>query len=163
MLALFLLAAGLWPAPSAAQESVPNASPLDYDAIRQEAQRPPVANVVATGAAESTAYATEEEKYNIWVLQHRQRSFGWHHRSGIIIFWTVMALIASGLFLSYRQFEAGRRRSSATSIKIGKDGAEISSEVIGLLILFFSLGFFYLYLTNVYPLFEMNNAAPPPG
>lgn len=40
----------------------------------------------------------------------------------------------------------------ATTLKIGTTGVEITSQVIGMLILAFSLGFFYLYIKEVYPM-----------
>lgn len=36
-------------------------------------------------------------------------------------------------------------------MKVGAAGIEVSSSIVGLLILVISLAFFYLYLENVYP------------
>ena len=44
--------------------------------------------------------------------------------------------------------------STGNRIKVGLDGFEITSQVIGLLVLMLSLAFFYLYLKQVYPIFE---------
>jgi len=41
-----------------------------------------------------------------------------------------------------------------SSLKVGLHGIEVSSSIIGLLILVLSLAFFYLYLSNVYPVFD---------
>lgn len=44
---------------------------------------------------------------------------------------------------------------SASTVKIGPGGLEITSQVIGLLVLGFSLAFFYLYVKVVYPMQEV--------
>jgi len=41
-----------------------------------------------------------------------------------------------------------------TSLKISMAGIEISSSIIGLLILCVSLAFFYLYIANIYPIID---------
>ena len=64
-------------------------------------------------------------------------------------------MIGCGLYFSYMQFRMAKRAETQTSIKLGKEGLEISSPVIGLLILFISMGFFYMYLANVYPITEV--------
>lgn len=46
---------------------------------------------------------------------------------------------------------AGLARA-ATSLKIGPAGLEMTSQIVGLLILAFSLVFFYLYVKEVYPM-----------
>lgn len=42
-----------------------------------------------------------------------------------------------------------------SKFKVGKDGIEFSSPVLGLIIMFISLLFFYLYLVHVYPITEV--------
>jgi hypothetical protein len=44
---------------------------------------------------------------------------------------------------------------SASTVKIGPGGLEVTSQVIGLLVLAFSLAFFYLYVKVVYPMQEV--------
>lgn len=92
---------------------------------------------------------------NEW--DHRLESFEWHYWTSVLIFVVVIVLMLSGLYFSYLQFvasEYGEKEGSdhRTQFKISKDGIEINSSVIGMLILFLSLGFFYLYLKEVYPL-----------
>jgi hypothetical protein len=41
-----------------------------------------------------------------------------------------------------------------SSIKVGAGGLELSSQVIGLIVLALSFGFFYLYVKEVYPMVE---------
>lgn len=43
-----------------------------------------------------------------------------------------------------------------SKLKLGPEGLEITSQVIGLLVLCFSLAFFYLYVRNVYPIHEVD-------
>ncbi len=145
-----------------AQADVPRTNPIDYGKAREQAQRSsqPGAPLVDADARGAAAAQTD---YDIWSLQHRRATFEWQYTSTIIIFWAVIVLIAAGLMLSFMQFRAAAKHPSPTSIKIGKDGFEISSAVIGLLILFFSLGFFYLYLATVYPITEIGAVAAPPA
>jgi hypothetical protein len=41
-----------------------------------------------------------------------------------------------------------------SSIKLGAGGLELSSQVIGLIVLALSFGFFFLYIKEVYPMVE---------
>ena len=45
--------------------------------------------------------------------------------------------------------------SPPSSLKLGPAGIEITSQVIGLLVLAFSLAFFYFYIKDVYPMQEL--------
>lgn len=47
------------------------------------------------------------------------------------------------------------QEATLSKIKIGLDGLEMSSSILGLLILGFSLGFFYLYLVHVFEIKEL--------
>ena len=99
---------------------------------------------------------------NEW--DHRLESFEWHYWTSVLIFIVVIVLMLSGLYFSYLQFvasEYGEKEGSdhRTQFKISKDGIEINSSVIGMLILFLSLGFFYLYLKEVYPLHTIQDGA----
>jgi hypothetical protein len=151
-----------------AQATVPNSSPIDYSAARLEIQgavSPPAIDYAAasreaqnTAAAETAASddrsAIAQTDYYVWSLGYTRSTFEWQYASTIVIFIVVMLLICCGLYFSYLQFKTAARAPTTTSIKLGKDGLEINSEVIGLLILFLSVGFFYLYLANVYPISE---------
>jgi hypothetical protein len=158
-LALLALGALLCARGAYAQATVPPSKPIDYGKTLERIQQLP-ADDARVGDDGARLARTE---YDMWALQYRRESFEWQYTSTIIIFWAVIVLIVAGLGLSYMQFNRAKKTASPTSIKIGRDGLEISSEVIGLLILFFSLGFFYLYLTNVYPIIEVGAAAAPPA
>jgi hypothetical protein len=69
------------------------------------------------------------------------------------VFVVVMTTVVVGLWLSFLHFVEGRRGGG--HIKLSPSGVEVSSPVIGLLILIVSLGFFYLYLSQVYPITEI--------
>ncbi|MBC7008474.1 hypothetical protein BIZ38_08330 [Pseudoalteromonas sp. BZK2] len=69
------------------------------------------------------------------------------------IFIIVTLLVLGGFYLSYLQFKLKTQQpesSSNATFKIGKTGIEFSSSVIGLMILFMSFLFFYLYVNDVY-------------
>lgn len=122
----------------------------------------------------NTIWLTENLEYNKWVFANRRYSYIWEFASTIFIFVLVMGIIIFGMRLSYLQFrrdlyrrvkepnvqEAAQPDSAPEkgkimhSLKVGLQGVEISSSIVGLLILTLSLAFFYLYLKEVYPLRE---------
>ena len=96
-----------------------------------------------------------KQEHEFWKLKFTRRTLEWQFISSIIIFLMVISVVIAGLFFSYIQFQytvKTREYFPGNEVKIGKAGLEISSSVIGLAILFFSLIFFYLYLTEVYPI-----------
>jgi hypothetical protein len=50
--------------------------------------------------------------------------------------------------------------STRTTVKFGKDGIEVSSSILGVIILAMSLVFFYMYLHFVYPVVEVTKNTP---
>lgn len=94
--------------------------------------------------------ATEAMRYNAEVHRYNANMYRRHQ------FWTeaaavaVYLLTASGLVFAELQFfgygRAGATQSDLELMGVGK----ISSPVIGLVILVISLGFFYLYVKEVY-------------
>lgn len=90
-------------------------------------------------------------------LRLRFQVFHWNHVSTVITFFMVMVIVAIGLFFAGVQFFSDRRRgksSEKTDIKMSTEGLEVSSSVLGVIILTISLAFFYLYLVYVYPIQE---------
>jgi hypothetical protein len=130
---------------------------IDYAAARASAEK---ASAVNAGnipvAATPDRVAVAREDYEVSTYQHRRSTFWWQYYSTIVIFGAVIVLIGFGVYLAWAQFRVSANVGVPTSIKLGRDGLEINSSFVGLLILFFSLGFFYLYLTNVYPISEVN-------
>jgi hypothetical protein len=114
-----------------------------------------------------------------WTEQFIQRSYEWHLFSTRLIFFLVIAIVVFGLYITYLQFNrdyhdwtpahrpitlpaADKTTPDAevlpsrpvSSIKVGAGGLELSSQVIGLIVLALSFGFFYLYVKEVYPMVE---------
>jgi hypothetical protein len=137
-----------------------------------------------------------------WQREFSRQSWEWHLHSTKLLMYVVMGIVLFGLFITYLQFtqdrrggraappddgrkpdeeidaskdgQAGRATDSST-LKLGPEGVEITSQVIGLLVLGFSLAFFYFYVKDVYPMQELElkrqaksapapvQAAPPSG
>jgi hypothetical protein len=103
--------------------------------------------------------------YNLFGLTHRQRALQWNLTSSIIIFWSVIFLVFSGIFFAGIQFyismQNAKKRGSMdpkeldTQLEAGGQGIKVSSPVLGVIILVISMLFFYLYLKYVYPITEI--------
>lgn len=48
------------------------------------------------------------------------------------------------------------KAAAATALEIGTSGVKLTSQVLGVIVLVVSMGFFYLYLKTVYPIQESN-------
>jgi hypothetical protein len=59
-------------------------------------------------------------------------------------------------------FNSKKGDQSEGSLKIGPAGVEITSSILRIFILAFSIGFFYLYLVHVFPIEEIGEQNPPP-
>lgn len=107
--------------------------------------------------------------------EHRARVFEWQLLSSKIIFVIVITLVAIGIYFSWLQFRVGmvaqeRRQSkeeksgaeveqetesdTRTTVRFSGKGIEVSSPVLGVIILAISLAFLYLYLVYVFPIEE---------
>jgi hypothetical protein len=95
--------------------------------------------------AASKAYFDEM----VFNANFRQRSFEWQLWSSRVAFGVTMAIIAAGIVFSGAQLFVGLKWPET---KFSFLGLEISSSVVGLVILAMSLTFFYLYLVHVYPI-----------
>ena len=117
-------------------------------------------------------------EYDIWTTHYKRYSFYWHFCTSVFIFFLVVGIMIFGMRLSYLQFTkevmGARRKNTAEEpadeaetlpstaasrmswLKFGLQGVEVTSPVIGLAILTLSLVFFYLYLINVYPIFDQS-------
>ncbi|MBI2994123.1 MAG: hypothetical protein HYY48_08115 [Gammaproteobacteria bacterium] len=109
---------------------------------------------------ELKAYYENRSNYDKNAWQQRLTVFRWHYWSSIFIFLMVVVLITFAMRMAYLEFRAGANET--TTFKISRDGLEISSTVIGLIVLIVSLGFFYLYLSEVYPVKAIDNVATQP-
>lgn len=92
-------------------------------------------------------------QYRVDAYIHRQNVFAWQHTSTIIIFFTVIVIVFVGLYFSWIQFHQTENKSEMgeTRLKADSKGFDVSSPVLGVIILLISLAFFYLYLVHVYP------------
>jgi hypothetical protein len=105
--------------------------------------------------------------YNQWALSNRKEVLIRQQSTGRIIFVLVVILVLSGLLFSGIQFYIAANSSrnkeshqeSTTTLKASLSGIEVSSSIIGLLILVISIAFFYLYLTNVFTLTSLDQSA----
>lgn len=117
-----------------------------------------------------------------WQREFSRQSWEWHLHSTKLLMYVVLAIVFFGLFVTYLQFTYDRRpRKSVqkngaadtkleapptsqeltdgtpvtSTLKLGPAGLEITSQVIGLLALGFSLAFFYFYVKDVYPMQDL--------
>lgn len=104
--------------------------------------------------------------YKTFAVKHFERTFTQQFYSGIFIFIMVIAIVAMGLILSFKQFKLNEEIvrhgiknnldtldkgiNTESSIDISKNGLKFNSAVIGLMLLIISLLFFFLYLKFVY-------------
>ncbi len=103
--------------------------------------------------------------YNLFGLAHRKRALQWNLTSSIIIFWSVIFLVFSGICFAGLQFYFSMRMAQkagalkqdelASDLEAGAKGIKIHSPVLGVIILAISILFFYLYLQFVYPIMEI--------
>ncbi|MDJ0632600.1 MAG: hypothetical protein QNJ34_05355 [Xenococcaceae cyanobacterium MO_188.B29] len=74
--------------------------------------------------------------------------------SSLFILTIVICIVISGLYLSFYQLKLSYSKEKSednnTDLLITKEKVKISSSIVGVLILFISIGFFYLYLKEVY-------------
>ena len=158
------------PTPAVAAQSAasPPAAPVS---LLVQAQR----EQAAKEAIETSRVFLAERKLQLKIYQLRVQRAGQEDRHAImtlykqsvtdvLIFILVMTMSAGGVYMSYLQFKktvidiAGPLDADgkplapidASSFKFGLAGVEMSSSIIGLLVLGLSLAFFYLYLDRVY-------------
>lgn len=118
--------------------------------------------------AHSEKLYAQKEAYNQEIITHHKHlmkiaedSFKMQQIMSVVISAVILVIVLMGLWLSYLQFKAdstlnvpkrvpeGGAQSNSV-LKISKEGVEFSSSVIGLIILFMSFFFFYLFLDKVY-------------
>lgn len=116
-----------------------------------------------------------------WKRGFIESSWMWHLWSTGLLFFLVLGIVCFGLYMTYVQFnrdysgwapppQAGtagatpgvepadggaggtRLPPPVHTVKINAGGLELTSQVVGLLVLAFSLAFFYFYVHRVYPM-----------
>ncbi|UAJ09597.1 hypothetical protein [Polymorphobacter megasporae] len=101
-------------------------------------------------------FAAALDDYQAEMYRHHQF---WTDAAAIAVYAiTFFGLICAGvqfrLFARLRGTEVHDDAASAGSVEL-PGGAKINSPFLGVIVLFLSLGFFYLYLTNVYPILSV--------
>jgi hypothetical protein len=99
-------------------------------------------------------------EYYLWGLKHRRATLRLQLIKDNILFVIVLAIVGFGVYLSYIQFKKGDQPEG--SLKLGPAGVEVTSSILGIFILAFSIGFFYLYLVHVFPIEEIGQQNLPP-
>ncbi|MBD2462353.1 hypothetical protein H6G89_15000 [Oscillatoria sp. FACHB-1407] len=119
--------------------------------------------VVTSPTLQLAELASALDKYYLWGLEHRKATFQLQLIKDNILFVVVLTILGFGLYLSYIQFKKGDQAEG--SLKLGPAGVEITSSILGIFILAFSIGFFYLYLVHVFQIEEIGqpNIAPAVG
>lgn len=92
-------------------------------------------------------YRAAKFKYN---TEHTASVFYWQRISTTASFFVLIFLVTAGVIFAMIEFNKGK--GGETTFKISKDGVEISSEIIGLIILAMSLVFAYVYIDKIYPI-----------
>ncbi|RBO82675.1 hypothetical protein [Marinomonas aquiplantarum] len=117
---------------------------------------------IATSNSNSELLAVKENLlrehalHQIQLMKIAETGYRTQHWVTIAIFFIVSTLVLGGFYLSYLQFksdsvrEKGSTGDAKTSIELSKSGIKFSSSVIGLVVLFMSFMFFYLYVKEVY-------------
>jgi hypothetical protein len=157
------------PSTTPRETASPTASPVQA--------APPAEVQIENVSLDTAALLAAGEKYNLFALRYRQEAFEWQAISTKAIFGIVVVVVLVGLCLSWLHFsgtysvlwrrpKAGEEDSAVApastgrdnpvaTFKFGKEGIEITSSVIGLIIFAFSIVFLFLYLKFVYPMVEM--------
>jgi hypothetical protein len=128
-------------------------SRVDFSAAAAEADTKTSASA-APGTPLEKEYSEARLAYDRFALRHAQRTYEWQYWASIVIFVLVITAVGLGLWMSFLHFYEGRKGGGGR-MKVSREGVEMSSPVIGLMILVVSLAFFYLYLTQVYPITEI--------
>ena len=107
-----------------------------------------------------SAYSMKVRQYRSdffnWSTDHRASVFMWQRYTTVVSYILIVSIIVVGIYLAVLEFNKGR--SGVTKLKFGADGVEISSEIIGLIVLTLSLAFTYFYIDRIYP---VNDTAKP--
>jgi hypothetical protein len=177
-----LAAAQSMPGASAlAPATTPAARAIDFEEIKGAMRIRPAAQELPGARADVVAADLEDyAAYLKWQRDYARRGWEWHLLSTKVLFCVVAGVVLFGMALTLVQFrrdysgwqhpgvaargDGGEAKAKAdeprapatallpTSMKIGPGGLEVTSQVIGLLILTFSLAFFYFYVKEVYPI-----------
>lgn len=97
-------------------------------------------------------YVTSLSQHQLALMRSAERALEAQQFQTVAIAIAVGVMVVAGLLLSFLQFwlDAKTDRRSITIIKAGNGGVEITSSVIGLIIIAISFWFFQAYINKVY-------------
>lgn len=132
---------------------------IDWEKAKAEAladdKAPRTPASIPEATTSSPQVTAAYERYYITSLSQRSAAFAWQAFASKAIFWMVVFLVLAGIAFSAAQFWVGIRRGSPETtqeIEISLQAVKIRSQFLGVITLALSLGFFYLYLSTVYPI-----------
>lgn len=170
-------------APGSAAPAGSDAASSPFGALAEKArQQAPVDESERVYRSIGDEDLKDQGAYAKWLRQFARESWEWHLLSTKLLMAVVLGIVVFGLYVTYLQFTRELRKVRirvrtgppatgqdgntppppaepvdpvASKLKIGPEGLEVTSQVIGLLVLAFSLAFFYLYVKEVYPMQEV--------
>lgn len=86
-------------------------------------------------------------------------NFRWQQRASEVLMWTVLAVVFCGLgFSGYQLYHATRlgKDPAASEIEVSTNKVRVTSSIVGLVVLFMSIAFLYLFLIEVYRIKPVN-------
>lgn len=101
--------------------------------------------------------AEKEAAYNRWSLKHRASVLYMQNMYTSISLLMVLIVLFFGLAFSFYELKKGKE--SENTIKVSKEGVEVSSRFLGVIVLVISLCFAYLFLDKAYPVVEIPTQA----
>ena len=169
LLALLLASAGPWAVAAKPLSAAPGAS-ADTDPMARQAIIQAIEMSKAEIADRKLAVAWHQAAYDRAVREDHHLLFTLYKQSVLDVILTILVLVVvfGGVYMSYMQFRADIKAGDTetiSTVRISKDGVELSSSVVGLFVLLASMFFFYLYLNKVYEIkyLDAATAAAPGG
>ncbi len=162
---------------------------IDFAKAAAAAQGQPAASDAAPAAALLKVDLEAQARHLQWQRDYERRGWEWHLLSTQLLFGVVLLIVAFGLYITYAQFRrdysgwqppaapdkagtptptadaaetpAPRPLPAATTLKLSPAGLEVTSQIVGLIVLALSLAFFFLYVKEVYPIREVEVTRTP--
>lgn len=92
-----------------------------------------------------------------WKSEHRTLVFRLQFFITGLMFLLIFSLILIGIIFCYKEFTRGV--DSTTKIVIGTNNFEVNSKLIGILVLFISLGFAFIFFDKAYSISQVGAPA----
>jgi hypothetical protein len=132
----------------------------------QQTNNDSLMNTIVKLSKEDSALKKAISEYYLFGLDHRKKALQWNLTSSVIIFWSVIFLVFSGILFAgiqfYTSLHNAKNKGSINAENLSTEleaslqgGIKVSSPVLGVIILVISFLFFYLYLKYVYPITEI--------